>query len=69
LDEGSGLTRRQGDEWLDSGQDEAEGGSQKGQRDTLATYGTLKIADLDVLNPVGSQWALIAEMDKGLRTL
>jgi hypothetical protein len=41
----------------------------KREGDALATPGTLNIADLDVLNSVGSRWALIVEMDKGLRTL
>ena len=51
-------------EQVDSGQDEAEGGSQNGMRDAFkATPGTLKIADSDVLDPVSS-WALIAEMDQ-----
>ena len=46
-------TRCQGDERLDSGRDEAEGGSQKGRRGPRCETGTMKIADLDVLSPVG----------------
>ena len=40
---------------------------QEAKGDALASPGTLNIADLDMLNSVGSRCALIAEIDKELR--